>query len=369
MVMRIRVPFGYIRVERRLIYPLRVSVTTTIIGILLAFAAVAGLFIIIGLNAEEAFTVMGKAFITPRLLMETIKRAIPIGLAALGLNIAFRMNFWNIGAEGQIYMGMFAATGIVLTHVYYGFIPENLVLSTMVIAAFIAGGAWCIVPAALKSKLNVNEILTTLMMNYIAMLFVDFLIYGPWRDPKGYGFPLSIPFPDYAKTIFVGGDSAYTGLLLLIITAAVVFSIFRFSKLGFELKVVGGNPDAARYAGMSIPRIITLGAFLSGGLAGIGGLTIVSGIIGRLRPRASPGYGYTAIIVAFLAGLNPWLIVPASIFFGGLLTAGEALQASLNIPGAAVQMFQAIIFMFIIMGEFFKRYRISLELGGGGTGR
>lgn len=368
MVAKVKVPGGYLRIERRPFYPLSASVATTVIAIILAFAAVGGMFTIMGLDTPQAFSVIGKSFITPKLLMETIKRALPIAFAALGLNIAFRMNFWNIGAEGQIYMGMFAATGIVLAHAYYGAIPEALVLLSMFAASFLMGGAWCILPAALRAKLNVNEILTTLMMNYIAILFVDYFVYGPWRDPKGYGFPLSIPFPDYAKIVFVAGSSAYTGLALVLVAAATVFSIFRFTKLGFELRVVGENPDAARYAGISLPKVITLGAFLSGGLAGIGGLAIVSGIIGRLRPRASPGYGYTAIIVAFLAGLNPWLIVPASIFFGGLLTAGEALQASLNIPNAAVQMFQAVVFLFIIMGEFLKRYRVSFERGEGSGG-
>ena len=363
--MAARYSFLGIRVERRLTYSKTAAVATTIVAIALAFAATAVIFAVMGLDVYDAFAVLAGVFVTPRLLLQAVLRGLPITLSALGLSIAFRMNFWNIGAEGQIYMGMFAATGIVLAHVYYGFLPASLVLPIMFIASFLTGGAWCLLPAALKAKLNVNEILTTLMMNYIAILFVAYLIYGPWRDPKGYGFPLSIPFPEYAKLLFIAGNPSYTGLLLALVFAALVYVLFRYTKLGFELRVVGENLDAARYAGMAIPRIITLGAFLSGGLAGIGGLSIVSGIIGRLRPGASPGYGYTAIIVAFLAALNPWLIVPAGIFFGGLLTAGEALQASLNIPNAAVQIFQSIIFLFIILGEFLKRYRIVV--GGGGV--
>ncbi len=355
-----------IRFERRLTYTRTAAILTTILAILLAFGAVAILFIILGLDVAAAFQTILNVFITPRLFFQAVVRGVPITLAALGLAIAFRMNFWNIGAEGQIYMGAFASTGIVLAHIYYGFLPEVLVLPTMFLTAFLAGGAWCLLPAVLKAKLNVNEILTTLMMNFIAILWVAYLIYGPWRDPEGFGFPLSIPFPDYAKFLFIAGNQAYTGFTITLIVAALIYLLFRYGKLGFELTVIGQSLDAARYAGINIAKAIVLGAFLSGGLAGIGGLSILSGIIGRLRPDLSPGYGYTAIIVSFLAALNPWLIVPAGIFFGGLFTAGEALQATLKIPGAAVEMFQSIIFIFIIFGEFLKRYRIVV--GGGGSG-
>jgi len=352
-----------ITIERRMVHSRVASIITTIIAIGLAFTAVAGMLTAMRLDAYRALGVILAVFITPRLLLQAILRGLPIILTTLGLAIAFKMNFWNIGAEGQIYWGMTAATGVVLAHVYYGYLPDQLVLPTMFVVSFMAGGAWCLIPAILKTKLNVNEILTTLMMNYIAILFVDYLIYGPWRDPHGYGFPLSIPFPDYAKLIFVAGDPSYTGLILSIILAALVYIIFRFTKLGFELRVIGENLDAARYAGIAIPRVLMLGSFLSGGLAGIGGLAIVSGITGRLRPRASPGYGYTAIIVAWLAALNPWLIIPAGIFFGGLLVAGEFLQATLKIPNAAVQTLQGIIFLFIILGEFLKQYKISFRGG------
>jgi len=367
MSLKIRTKFGSIKIERRLTYPRHISILTTVLAILLSFAAVAVILTLMGINAFEAFAVMARAFIVPRLLFESVKQSIPICLSALGIAIAFKMNFWNIGAEGQIYMGMIAATGVVLLHVYYGAFNEYLLLPLMTISSFLLGGVWCLITSFLKSKLNVNEILTTLMLNYVAILIVDYLIHGPWRDPKGYGFPLSIAFPNYAKFIFVLDSPAYTGLLISILAAAAVFFVMKYTKIGFEINVVGHSLNVAKYAGINVSRVIMLGSFLSGGLAGIGGLSIVSGIMGRLRPRASPGYGYTAIIVAALAGLNPWLIVVASLFFGGLLTAGESLQASMNVPKAATQMIQAIIFLFILMGEFFKRYQIIFERGGNGS--
>ncbi|GBC69947.1 hypothetical protein HRbin01_01654 [archaeon HR01] len=356
-----RLPRG-IRIERRLELPRRTSAALSAVFILLSFLVASAVFEMMGVNSVRTLSTVVSVFLSPPSLLQAVQRGLPIGLAALGLSIAFRMNFWNIGAEGQIYMGMFAATGMVLIHAYYGLIPEPLLMLSMVLAAFIVGGAYCLLPGFLRGRLDVNEILPTLMLNYVATLFVDFLVYGPWRDPQGFSFPLSIPFPQYARMDSFLGHSSYLGLLIMVVIAFLVYGLMQRTTLGFEMRVVGQNLEAARYAGISIFRTLLIGSFIAGGLAGIGGFTLVSGLIGRLRPRASPGYGYTAIIVAFLAGLNPWLIIPAAVFFGGLLVAGETIQAALNLPFAAVQVFQAIIFIMIIVAEFIKRYRVSIRI-------
>ncbi len=361
MPLKIETRLGRIRIERRIGYSKLYSISMTLFSLALAFLVISMILASLGLDTIQAFLVIFGIFVKPSLLLESVKQSIPICLAALGLSIAFKMNFWNIGAEGQIYMGMIASTGIVLLHEYYGLFHAWAVMPLMLLASFLLGGAWCLIAGALKARLGVNEILPTLMLNYVAILVVEFLVHGPWRDPKGYGFPLSTPFPKYAKLNLVLGEPAYTGLLLSTLGAAAVFFLLEYTRPGFEIKVVGQNPSVARYAGIKVRRTILLGSFLSGGLAGIGGLSIVSGIIGRLRPGASPGYGYTAIIVAALAGLNPWLVMAASIFFGGLLTAGGVLQMSMGIPKAAVQMIQAVIFLMILVGEFVKRYRIVFE--------
>ncbi|MEM1944699.1 MAG: ABC transporter permease [Nitrososphaerota archaeon] len=348
------------RLERRLELPRRTSAAVSALLILLSFVVASAIFEVLGVNSVSTLSTIASVFLSPTSLLQAVLRGLPIGMAALGLSIAFRMNFWNIGAEGQLYMGMFAATGMVLLHAYYGAIPEQLLFLSMLVTSFISGGLYCALPGFLRARLGVNEILPTLMLNYVAILFVDFLVYGPWRDPRGFSFPLSIVFPGYARMETFMGNASYFGLILAIVAAALVYGFMQKTTLGFEMRVVGQNIEAARYGGINLTKTTLLGSFLAGGLAGIGGLIIVSGLIGRLRPRASPGYGYTAIIVAFLAGLNPWLIVPASIFFGGLLVAGEAIQAALNLPVAAVQVFQAIIFIMIIVAEFFKRYRVTL---------
>lgn len=324
----------------------------------LFFASI--IFELLGVSAVETFSRVVSVFTSQSSLMQAILRGLPIGFAALGLCLAFKMNFWNIGAEGQMYMGMTAATGVVLLHAYYGYIPDFLVFPAMVAAGFLAGGLYCTLPAFLKVKFGVNEILPTLMLNYIAMHFVNFLITGPWRDPRGFGFPLSIIFPPYARMETFLGHANFIGLPAAITAAALIFGLLQKTSIGFEMRVLGQNFEAARYAGVKIGRTLLTGSMVAGGLAGIGGLVIVSGMLGRLRPGAPAGYGYTAIIIAFLASLNPWLAVPAAIFFGGLLVAGDVIQATLNLPFAAVQIFQSTIFLMIIVGEFFKRYRIRV---------
>jgi simple sugar transport system permease protein len=336
------------------------SVLITTIFLLFAFLSGTTLFIYAGVDPIEAYINVARSFITPSLLAESIIRSIPIMLVSLGLAVAFRMNFWNIGGEGQLYMGMFASTGIVLWNLETGLIPGFLLLPIMFIAAFMMAGLWGIIAAVLRAKLEVNEVLTTIMLNYVAILFVDYLVYGPWKDPKGHGFPLTKPFPESALLPTIPDTRINLGLAVGIVAALLVYLLLSRSKLGFEIRVTGDSFPAAKYAGISYLRIAILVMLISAGLSGIAGLTIVSGIIGRLRPRASPGYGYTGIIVAWISGLNPWLIVPVSILFGGLLVAGDTLQSVMRLPFAVTQIFQALIFIFVIMSEFLKRYKVRI---------
>lgn len=351
--------------ERRSVVTKRVSLAVSIAAIGVSIVATGLLFVAIGRDPVEAYSVIASVFTDPKLIRESLARSVPIILATLGLIVAFRMGFWNIGGEGQIYMGMFAATGVVLWQAATRALPDPLVLPVMYLAAFLAGGVWGLIPAFLKARLQVNEVLTTLMMNYIAILFVDYLVYGPWKDPEGYGFPLTIQFPDYARLPDLDlGVLVNSGIIACVILAGAVHYVLTKTKLGYEIRVVGESMQAARYAGISYLRVALLGMLISAGLAGLGGMSVVSGIIGRLRPRASPGYGYTAIIAAFLAGLNPWVAIPVGILFGGLITAGGALQAALKIPFASIQMFQAVLFIFVIMGEFLKRYKVGIRVVG-----
>ncbi len=369
MSIKIKLYKYYLVIEKRYEASIFYNVLITLIAVAASFIIAGLIFEILGFSSIQIYGMIVNTFTSLGLMHETLLRSTPLILAALGLSIAFRMNFWNIGAEGQLYMGAFATTGVVLLHVYYGLIHPEFLLLVMLIVSFIVGSAWCLFPAFLKTKLGANEIITTLMMNYIAILFVNYLIYGPWRDPQGYGFPLSVNFPAYARPSLPFMSRGMLMLLWSLITASLVFFMFRYTLPGFEIRIVGRNPEAAKYAGLNVSSTIMLGSFLSGGLSGIAGMITVTTLIGRLTPDVSPGYGYMAIIVAYLAGLNPLLIIPAGILFGGLLTAGDAMQYALSMPKTGAQVLQALIFLFTLLGEFVRRYGISIVRSVDSNGR
>ncbi|MCS7094734.1 MAG: ABC transporter permease [Thaumarchaeota archaeon] len=352
--------FPALRIERRLEVPPHVSAAVTVLFLSLSFVISGSILQVMGVDAVAAISQVASVYTSPQLLVAVVLRGIPIGLAAVGLSIAFRAGFWNIGAEGQMYMGMFASTGVVLLHVYYGLIPGWALLPVMAMAAFVAGGLYCSLAGLLKAKLGVNEVLTTLMMNFIAILFVDYLVYGPWRDPRGFGFPLTVPFPAEAKFGGILGDAAWEGLALLGAVALLAYFLMTRTTVGLDLKLIGDNPQIAGIAGVRMVRTHLILSMITGGLAGLAGFFLLTGIVGRLRPRISPGYGYTAIVISFLAGLHPVLAVPAAVFMGGLIVGGDVLQSTLNLPFAAVQLFQSTILIMIVVGEFVKRYRVVI---------
>jgi simple sugar transport system permease protein len=229
----------------------------------------------------------------------------------------------------------------------------------MMVLAIAAGAVWALIPAALKAVLRVNEILTTLMMNYIAILFVEYLYLGPWRDPAGYGFPGTAEFPRAAwLPQFMG--RVHVGLFIALAAAVLVWFILARTRLGYEIRVIGENARAARYAGMNIGRNIVLVMLLSGGLAGLAGMSEVSGIAHRLGHGLTVGTGYTAIIVAWLAALNPWGVVLVSFLMAALLVGGDQLQIAMGLPSAVAGVLQGAILFFVLGGTIFVNYRIRI---------
>jgi simple sugar transport system permease protein len=292
---------------------------------------------------------------------DTLVKATPLILAGLGVAIAFRMRLWNIGAEGQLYLGAWATTGVALFWLPPE-TPKPLMLAVMTVAGFVAGALWGAIPGLLKAKLGVNEIISSLMLSYVAIYFVYFFVYGSWAAG---GFGLTAPFPrtawfprllDYRETFpFLGGQTAHIGILYALIAAVILYVIFKYSKWGYELKVIGDNPQAARYAGMNLTRTIILTMIISGGLAGLAGMSELAGAVHRLQDGFSPGYGFTAIIVAWLGRLNPLAIIVVGYLFGGLLVGGDAIQ-----PAGIPLMIQGIILFCVISAETFTRYRVRL---------
>jgi ABC-type uncharacterized transport system permease subunit len=293
---------------------------------------------------------------------DTLVKATPIILTGLACTVAFRMKLWNIGAEGQLFVGAFAASAVVLTPILPPETPKVLMLTTMAVAGMAAGALWGFVPGILKAKLKVNEVVTTLMMNYIAVSLINFFIYAVWSEG---GFQMSPMFPksawmprlaDYADQIpAFRGLTTHLGLLLGIVAAGVLWWVLYRSKWGFEIELTGDNPNAARYAGINIVRNTVLAMMLSGGLAGLAGMSEISGVVHRLQSAISPGYGFTGIIVAWLAKLNPLVVVPVSILFGSLILAGREIQ-----PSGIPKLIQGIILFCLISSEVLLRYRIRV---------
>lgn len=290
-------------------------------------------------------------------LSETLVKAIPIALCAMGITVAFRMALWNIGAEGQLYAGAVAATGLALS---FPDAPALMLLPAMVAAGMAAGALWALIAAIPRAWLGANEILTTLMLNYVAIFFSEYLIHGPWKDPAGFNFPLSPAFSEAARLPSFGDTRIHAGILFALAAAAVLTVALRKTTWGYEVRLIGSNPVAARYAGVSIPRHILIALAVSGALAGLAGMAEVSAITGRLQYGLSPGYGYSAIIVAWLAKLSPAGILIMSFLFGGLLVGGYAVQF-IGVPAAAVNMLQGAMLFFWLAAEFFGSYRVSLR--------
>ena len=288
-------------------------------------------------------------------ITETIVKAIPLTLVGLGVAMAFRMQLWNIGGEGQLYMGAFAATWVALTF------PEGnawWIMPAMILLGMLAGGLWALLTAIPRAIWGVNEIITTLMLNYVAILWVDYLVYGPWKDPAGFNFPLTAVFSEAATLPGLFDSRVHAGLFFGIVAAIILYAVIYHTRWGYEIRVTGENPGAARYAGMDTTRNIMLVMMLSGALCGLAGMSEVSGIGHRLQHGLSPGYGYTAIIVAWLSRLNPFAVILVAILFGGLQVGGFIVQTS-GIPSSMVYMLQGLLLFFVLGGELLTGYRLT----------
>jgi len=361
-------PFS-LKLEKRLAPSKRMSYLVPVASFVLALLFGAILLALAGADPWQTYRAMLEgAFGTPAQwregefysLTETLVKATPLMLTGLGVSIAFRMLFWNIGAEGQLVMGGFAAGAVAIwAPTLFPFIPPWAYLPLMVVAGMLGGALWGLIPAMLKAYLRVNEIITTLMLNYIAILWLQHLYYGPWKDPQGYGFPGTAQFPEYAWLPRLTGR-LHLGLIFAVVAAACIWLVLDRTRWGYEIRLIGENQVAARYAGISITRNIILVMLLSGGLAGLAGMTEVAGISHRLQQGLAVGYGFTAIIVAWLAKLNPWGVILVSILLAGLLVGGDQIQIVMGLPASMALVLQGAILFFMLGGDIFTRYRLRI---------
>jgi simple sugar transport system permease protein len=285
---------------------------------------------------------------------ETLLAAIPLAFTGLAVAIAFRMRLWNIGAEGQFYFGAFGATAVAYA---WPRAPSALLIGAMVAGGLVGGALWALVPAALRAYLGINEIVPTLLLNYVAILWVDYLVHGAWRDPGSLGFPLGRPFSEEATLPLLGNTAVHAGAVLAALAALIVALVLGRTLWGFKVGVIGANARAADYAGFSIRRNVIAVMLVSGALAGLGGMVEVSGTVHRIQADISPGFGYTGIIVATLARFSPLVVLLVAVLFGALTVGGLELQ-TVGLPSDIVLMLQGTILFFALAGELLVTYRV-----------
>jgi ABC-type uncharacterized transport system permease subunit len=291
-------------------------------------------------------------------LTETLVKSIPLLLCGLGVSIAYRISVWNIGAEGQFAAGAIAATAVTI---YFPDLPSYLSIPLMIVFGIAAGGFWGLLTAIPRTYFQVNELITSLMLNYVALLLLNYFVFGPWKDPKGFNFP-GTPMFNEAQSLPVLGDTRlHLGLLFAIVVVVLYAFTIRYTRWGYELRLIGANPEAARNAGIRISRHIIIVMVISGGLAGLAGMSEVSGVTHRLMYGISPGYGYTAIIVAWLAKLNPVGLVVSSFLFGGLIVGGYSVQ-TIGLPSSISNMLQGAILFFLIAGDTIGKFRLRRQV-------
>ena len=328
--------------------------------IALALTIVAGgiIFALRGFNPLSALYVYFIAPLTEVWSVELlVVKATPLVLIGAGLAVCYRANVWNIGAEGQLTMGA----------VFGGMIPvllpawqSPLTLAAMMVAGAIGGMLYGAIAGTLKNRFDANEILTSLMLVYVAQLLLDWLVRGPWRDPQGFNFPKSITFEGWQLLPNLAGAIHLGTVFALAAALALAFMMGRTLK-GFEIRVAGSAPRAGRFAGFSRPGMVMFAFLLSGGLAGLAGIVEVASVVGQLQPQISPGYGFAAIIVAFLGRLNPLGVIVAGLLLALSYIGGEAAQITLGISDKIAKVFQGILLFFILACDTLILYRIKLD--------
>jgi general nucleoside transport system permease protein len=289
-------------------------------------------------------------------ISELLLKASPLILIALGLTVGFRANVWNIGAEGMFTCGAICAAWLALR---FGDEAHLWLLPAMMLAGILGGAAWAAIPAFLKTQANTSEILVSLMLNYVAALLLSYLVNGPMQDPAGMNFPQTAQFgPAALFSTPLPGMRLNVSILVTLAAAVLAWLLLERSFFGFQLGVSGAAPAAARYAGFSQRRLTWLSLLIGGGAAGLAGMMEAAGPLGQLTPVISPGYGFAAIIVAFIGRLRPLGIVCGGLLLSLLYLGGEALQMALNVPSSLSRTFQGTLLLFLLAGDVLILHRV-----------
>jgi len=321
-------------------------------ALLLAMTVFSLFLLVKGINpVTTLLAIFYGAFGTGFGFMETLIRATPLLLCAIAVAIPARAGLFNIGGEGQLHFGAIAATVVALKMQW---LPVWMVIPVMFLAAMLAGAFWGLWPGLLRARLGVNEILVTLMLNYVAIFLVEYLVHGPWKDPSALGWPYTASFPENAVLPTIGNSNVHLGILIGFVAAIGIFFILRSTIWGFTIRVIEANPVTARYAGMDIPVYFVTLMALGGAFAALAGLGEVSVIQGRLRPGISPGYGYVGVLISWLCRNNLLMIIVVSIFIGGLYSGSDALQITAGLPSATTSIFMGLVFIAFLLSGYIK---------------
>ena len=338
--------------------PAWLNLALPLAAVLATLVLCSGLIALAGADVLEAYLVLFSSALGSTFgLSETVVKATPLIFTGLAVAVAFRAKFWNIGAEGQLLAGAMAAAFVGAREG----LPAWSLVPLMIVAGAIAGGLWAALPAVLKLRYRVDDVVATLMLNFIMFYSMMALVDGPWKDPLS-GYPdspdirLEAEFP-----VLLSATRLHLGVLLAAFAALGVWFLMRGTTLGFAIRAVGENPRAARHGGIDILRTALLTAVISGGLAGLAGVGEVGGLHFQVMAALSPGYGYTGIVIAMLARLNPLGVVPAGLFFAAVLTGAEAMSRKTGVPVFLADVIQGTALICMIVALLFSTYRLRLR--------
>lgn len=353
-----------IRLEPRMTASRWLSPALTIAALVVSLVISGAIIAAVGGDPVASYLhILSTSFGSIGALSDTLVKATPLILTGLACALAFRMRLWNIGAEGQFLLGAWGASAVVLFPLVPAGTPGIVLIPLMMVAGMLAGGLWGLIPGVLRARLGVNEIIVTLMLNYIALFWIQFWVFGPWSES---GFQQTKAFPeaallprlaDFADVVpAFSGLTVHLGLIFGLVAAGVLWLFLERTRWGYEIRLIGDSPRAARYAGIGIAKRVIIVFAISGAIAGLAGMSEVTGALGRLQDRISPGYGFTAVIVAYLAKFRPGYVVVAAILFGALILAGREIQ-----PSGVPAMIQGIILFSLIVADVLVRYRVRVE--------
>ena len=348
------------RLERRQGVTLWMRIALPVIAIAIALLVCSTLLLWAGVNVLQAYGSLAKgAFGTKFALTETLTRATPLIFTGLAAAVAFRAKLWNIGGEGQLYVGAMAitffGTGLVT-------MPPVLMVPFLFVVAIVGGGLLLLISTVLKTWLRVDEVVTTLLLNFVVLLLVDYLLFGPWKDPMALGWPQAARIVEEGRLpTIVARSRLHMGLIFALGAAVLVWILMRFTRWGFEIRAVGHNIKAAGFSGIPVKLAVIRTAILSGGLAACAGVTEVAGTKGYLTVDISPGFGYTGIAVAMLAGLNPLGVIAAAVFFAGIYNGADSMSRAMNVSNYIADVITATALLSMLVCSLLVNYRLRRD--------